>query len=117
MDEKLDAAQRLVCAKYHAPFLGCDLNLKVGISRNVREGARPIQGCRIAPCAATSGWYLWGGEDVPSQDPDFYLPLHGVHLYEWAPLVLPYLALAPGWRFIITEEYEDVCDDAAMGTE
>ncbi|AVR97042.1 immunity protein Imm33 domain-containing protein [Pseudoduganella armeniaca] len=96
------------------PFVACDLNMKVGIARNVREGARPIHGVRIVPDAAISGWFFWGGEEAPSDDPDFYLPLHGVHLYEWAPLVLPYLGLAPGWRFIVTEEYEDVYHGAGL---
>ncbi|WP_439856615.1 immunity protein Imm33 domain-containing protein [Pseudomonas yamanorum] len=31
------------------------------------------------------------------------------HIPEWASLILPYLGLPPppGWRFLVTEKYED----------
>ena len=49
-----------------------------------------------------------------SDDPDFFVPLHGKHLTEWALMVLPYLGLPPGWRFLITEGYEDVWEDPGL---
>lgn len=73
----------------------------------------PINGLRIQPDTSTSGWYIWGGE-AWSEAADFFLPLHGVHLSEWAPLVLPYLALPPGWRFLLTTAYEDVWRDEKL---
>ena len=108
MDEKLELIQRQVCAKYDVPFFACNLDLKVGISPDVRDGIRPIYGVRVEPIEGSSGWLFWAGEGPPSEDPDFYMPLHGIHLSEWAPLVLPYLGLSPGWYFCITEQYEDV---------
>jgi hypothetical protein len=109
----LESRQKKICSKYEAEFFGCDLELKVGIARNVPDGARPLNGLRIKPERGTSGWYIWAGEEW-SDDPDFFVPLHGKHLTEWAPMVLPYLGLPPGWRFLITEGYEDVWDDPGL---
>ncbi|MGY2199000.1 immunity protein Imm33 domain-containing protein [Pseudomonas gingeri] len=113
MDDDFKSAQQEICSRFSVEFYGCDLDLKVGISLNVKEGLRPLNGMRIRPGSGTSGWYIWAGE-VFSEAPDFFVPLHGMHLSEWAPLVLPYLGLPPGSRFLITEEYEDVWDDPVL---
>ncbi|WP_321809645.1 MULTISPECIES: hypothetical protein [unclassified Burkholderia] len=109
----LTETQREVCERFNAPFFGCDMNLKVGISRNVKEGIRPLNGLRLEPDSTTCGWYIWAGEEF-SESPDFFVPLHALHLSDWAPLVIPYLGLPPGWRFLITEEYEDVWEDSDL---
>jgi hypothetical protein len=49
-----------------------------------------------------------------SKDSDFFVPLHVTHLHEWSSGVLPYLALPPGWRFVIADGYEDVWFDAEV---
>jgi hypothetical protein len=112
MDDSLSRQQHEVCQKFGAPFFGCDLNLKVGISRNVKNGEWPIHALRSKPEHGTSGWYIWAGEY--SDAPDFFVPLHGVHLEQWAPLVLPYLALGPGWRFLLAPDCEDVWEDLEL---
>lgn len=61
----------------------------------------------------TTGWYIWAGEEF-STDPDFFVPLHVKHLNEWCPVVLKYLSLAPGWRFLVTNDYEDVWQDKSL---
>lgn len=85
---------------------------KCGVSSNVRSLPRvwPLNGVRHGPTADTSGWYVWAGEEL-SQSPDFFLPLHVEHLGEWCPEIEPYLALPPGWRFLIAPGYEDVWFD------
>jgi hypothetical protein len=103
-------AQRDVCARFGAGFFGFDLSLKVGIAKNVRDGLRPLNGLRLQPGNGVCGWYIWAGKEF-SHAEDFFVPLHGSHLSEWAPLVIPYLGLPPGWRFLITEQYEDVWKD------
>lgn len=113
MPMSLEETQREICARFGAPFYGCDLGLKVGVSLNLRSGMRPLNGLRLMPEKGTSGWYLWAGEEW-SDDPDFFAPLHGYHLEAWAPIVLPYLGLPPGWRFLVTETYEDVWKDAQL---
>lgn len=81
--------------------------MKAGISRNVKNGVRPLNELRINPEADTCGWYIWFGETL-SESLNFFVPLHAIHLVEWAPLVVPYLDLPPGWRFLVAEGYEDV---------
>ncbi|QXI31593.1 hypothetical protein HU752_022615 [Pseudomonas vanderleydeniana] len=68
---------------------------------------------RIRPEAGTCGWYIWAGEELSEAD-DFFVPLHVAHLDDWEPLLLPYLGLAPGFRFLITEDYEDVWFDPRL---
>ncbi len=66
----------------------------------------PIYGARVTPENGTGGWYIYGGEY--SEDDNFYDPLHVSHIGEFAPQILPYLALAPGFKFIIDNAgYED----------
>lgn len=83
--------------------------LKIGISKNVKDGARPIHGLRTNLTKSTSGWYIWAGEW--SDDKDFFVPLHGGHLDEWLPQIKMYLALPPGWRILLDDDYEDVWRD------
>ena len=109
----LTPAQRAICAKYGANFSPIDPMLKVGININLRTGLQPLNGLRHPQAGDTCGWYLWAGEGL-TEDPDFFVPLHAVHLADWCPLVLPYLALPPGWRFLIAEGHEDVWFDAAL---
>jgi hypothetical protein len=115
MSSETQDKQQTICSRFRAPYFGCDLGLKVGISKNVRDGLRPLNGLRIQPVADTCGWYIWAGEEY-SEAADFFVPLHGIHLAEWAPLVIPYLGLPPGWRFLVTESYEDVWKDPQLIT-
>jgi hypothetical protein len=109
----IEEAQKQICLQFNAAYYGCDLTLKVGASRNLKEGIRPINGMRISPNKETSGWYIWAGEKLSTEE-DFFVPLHGKHLQEWAPLVLPFLGLPPNWRFLVTEHYRDVWFDKKL---
>lgn len=112
MNDTLDAQKR-VCSKYGVQHVPASADLKVGISRNVREGVLPINGLRHPPEGDTTGWYIWAGEDM-SSDPDFFVPLHVEHLSEWCPQLIPYLGLPPGWRFLIAGDHEDVWEDPSL---
>lgn len=106
--------QKDICIKYNAPYMESPAYLKVGISLNVKDNIWPINGLRHPPEGDTTGWYIWAGEEF-SEDPDFFVPLHVEHLKEWRPEVLPYLGLAPGWRFLLGENaYEDVWEDKSL---
>lgn len=113
MRPSLNEEQHAVCKRFNAPFSECDLRLKVGVSRNVRGEILPLNGMRINSDPGTAGWFIWAGETF-SEDPNFFVPLHGEHLKQWAPLVLPYLALPAGWRFLIAEGHEDVWEDYGL---
>ena len=108
----LEEKQKSICGKFSASYQPCDLRLKVGISKNVKDGVRPINGLRVKEEHGTSGWYIWAGDW--SDDPDFFVPLHGEHLVDWAEMVMPYLGLPEGWRFLVTEDYEDVWVDLEL---
>ncbi|MHB1458131.1 MAG: immunity protein Imm33 domain-containing protein [Armatimonadota bacterium] len=105
--------QKELCDRYGTPYVESPLILKVGVARNVQSGLLPINGLRHQPEGDTTGWYIWAGEDL-SEDPDFFVPLHVEHLNQWCPAVLPYLGLAPRWRFLIASAYEDVWADESL---
>lgn len=102
--------QKDICIKYQADFFEVRNDLKVGISETVKGNMLPINGLRIIPKGDTTGWYIWAGEEF-SKDPDFFVPLHIEHVDEWVPNISRYLGLAPGWRFLLAGDYEDVWYD------
>lgn len=109
----IEDLQKELCRKYEAEFLSSPTDLKVGIAANVREGVVPVNGLRHPPEGGTTGWYIYAGEEL-SDDPDFFKPLHVEHLDDWCPQIKKYLGLAPGWRFLIAGDYEDVWFDESL---
>ena len=105
--------QKEICKLYGAPFFESPMFLKVGISLSVQKAILPINGMRHLPKGDTTGWYIWAGETF-STSSDFFVPLHVEHLLQWCPLVLNYLGLAPGWRFLMGNNYEDVWADISL---
>lgn len=110
----LSREQLDVCRRYGVEPLSSHPAMKVGIARNVREGVLPLNGLRHAPEGDTTGWYIWAGEGEPSDDPEFFLPLHVEHLQEWCPDMVRFLGLPPGWRFLVAGDYEDVWEDPSL---
>ena len=108
----MENEQLYICKKYKTEFIESPSNLKVGISSNVKEGIWPINGLRHSPEGDTTGWYIWAGDY--NESPDFFTPLHVEHLHEWCPIVLKYLGLPPGWRFLVTDTNEDVWQDESL---
>jgi hypothetical protein len=105
--------QRVVCRRYAAPFTPCEPSMKIGISESAVRGELPLNGLRHRLESGTSGWYIWGGAELSSVL-DFFKPMHIQHLSERCPEVLPYLALPPGWRFLVAPETEDVWFDESL---
>jgi len=105
--------QRELCRRFGVACQPSSPDLKVGIAENAQAGTFPINGLRHAPEGDTTGWYIWAGEDF-SEDPNFFKPLHVKHLDQRCPLVLKYLGLPPGWRFLVSDGYEDVWFDAKL---
>lgn len=103
-----------ICAKFGSEFVATDPGQKVGVSLDTKTGRMPLNGLRRRPASGFSGWFLWAGPVEPSTKDDFFKPLHAHHLEQWAPIVIPYLALAPGWRFLIAPDYEDVWFDPSL---
>jgi hypothetical protein len=108
----MDTTQKSICDKYGTILFNTPDFLKVGISLNVKDGVFPIHGLRHPEEGDTSGWYIWAGEY--SEDPDFFKPLHIIHLNEWCPEIIKYLGLPPGWRFMYAPNHEDVWEDKSL---
>ena len=113
---ELIVSQRRVCGGASAEYLSASPELKVGIALSTLHRP-PLNGLRHLPIGDTTGWYLWGGEDF-SSDPQFFQPLHVAHLVEKSPDALPYLGLAPGWRFLLSPSAEvDIWFDSSLLVE
>lgn len=108
-----DPAQVEVCRRFGVQPWAPELDELVGVAHNVRSGIQPLNGMRYLPEGAGCGWLLWAGDEIGEED-DFFAPMHVRHLPEWLPAVVPYLALLPGWRFLIAPGYEDVWFDDAL---
>jgi hypothetical protein len=104
--------QRAVCHRFATEPVFPEAGSKIGMALNVRSGACPINGLRHAPEHGTNGWYIWASETFP--DDDGFVPLHVEHVSDWHPDIEHYLALPPGWRFLIAGDYEDVWYDATL---
>ena len=103
--------QRVVCARYGAQPMDSPNDHRVGLA--VESSGEPINGLRHPPEGAATGWYFWRGENLSEAD-DFFAPLHVWHLDDQLPEVVPYLALPPGWRFLLAPGHEDVWFDQAL---
>jgi hypothetical protein len=109
----LTAEQLEVCQLFGAKPEPVDLSLKIGISLNVKDDVWPVNGLRHPPEEGTSGWFIWAGDEL-SSDSDFFVPLHLEHVTEWRAEIFRYLALPPGWRFLVAPDYEDVWFDESL---
>lgn len=106
--------QKNVCNKYNSKFVGLDLNLKIGISKNINSGDMPINGLRHKPENGTAGWYIWAGKNYTNEI-EFWETMHIYHLLEIYPEIVKYLAIEPGFRFLFDSgEYEDVWFDESL---
>lgn len=99
------------CRRFGSPVEPPDPMLKVGIALETLA-TPPLNALRHAPEGDTCGWYIWGGE--LSGDPGFFQALHVSHLPDACPLIVPYLALAPGWRVLLAPSQEDVWYDGSL---
>ena len=98
--------QKRVCAKHRAPFFECSDADRAGIAL-VSLKIDPIYGARERNEDGTTSWYVWGGPY--SSAVDFFQPICAGHIRELLPEALPYLALPPGYKFIIDRNgFEDV---------
>jgi hypothetical protein len=106
------ASQKEVCEKYKADFIPSSEAEKLGLAIE-RLGKLPINGLRHKSENGTCGWYIWCGEEM-SQETEFFKPLHVSHIKEYLPEIEQYLALPPGYRFLIADDYEDVWHDSSL---
>ncbi|WP_454883940.1 immunity protein Imm33 domain-containing protein [Sphingomonas oryzagri] len=108
----MEEEQRNLCKRYGAGFTAPEETYKVGVSDSALRGELPLHGLRHWPESGTTGWFIWACEW--SDAPDFFKPLHLYHLVEDCPTVVPFLALPPGWRFMVAPGHEDVWSDSDL---
>jgi hypothetical protein len=108
--------QLALCQKYGAEYLAAPFDKLIGVALASFERFKmPINGLRHPiENEQSANWYLWAGEY--SEAANFFQPVHINHLIEICPKALNYLGLAPGWRFLFDNQYEDVWYDENLLT-
>ena len=114
IEQELVDMQKIICEKYGAKFLASPFDKLVGVAlESFDKFKMPINGLRHPIEHELSvSWYVWSGEY--SEADDFFKPVHVRHLLEICPKALYYLGLAPGWRFLFDNKYEDVWYDESL---
>lgn len=113
MHQRPSESQLRICLQAGVePFLP-EAGSRLGWSTTAVPGAVPLNGLRHPASDGTCGWYVWGGEEL-SEDADFFAPLCIEHVADRCPEVLPFLALPPGWRFLIAPGHQDVWFDDSL---
>lgn len=103
-----------ICTHYESEYVPPEVDSTLGLGKTSAT-ARPINGLRHLPTGDTSGWFIYTGtRPIPQSDNDFFESVHTVHIAESFPEVAPYLALEPGWRFLIDGDYVDVWYDESL---
>ena len=110
MDERAEQLELCIAHEVHPDFPSGEEKLGVALAT---LGQRPLNGLRHPPENGTCGWYLWGGEEM-SEEADFFQPVHVGHMAEVCPDAVPFLALPPGWRFLVGDGVLDVWYDADL---
>ncbi|WP_456236945.1 immunity protein Imm33 domain-containing protein [Cellvibrio polysaccharolyticus] len=100
-----------VCKQFGSLFSPPDENQRLGIALHTLS-LLPLNALRHQADNGTCGWYVWGGE--LSEEPEFFQPLHVHHLVAHVPMLVPFLALSPGWRVLLAPEQTEVWYDPAL---
>ena len=114
MRNSAEQRQRQMCERHRADFCPPAAGSKLGIARDVvRKDILPLNGLRHPVVGDTCGWYIWRGEEL-SEAEDYFDPMHVAHMAEECPEALEFLALPPGWRFLVAGDYVDVWYDESL---
>jgi hypothetical protein len=113
MDTEMEFINRqiAICKKYGSAFLEAPFDKMIGVAlESFDKFTVPVNGLRHAiESDQSASWYIWAGEY--SKTDDFFKPIHIHHLLELCPKAITFLGLAPGWRFLFDNQYEDVWYD------
>jgi len=101
-----------VCKRFDASVTAVERNDIVCVAL-ATLGETPLYGMRLLPIEGTTGWFFYAGEG--SDDEDFYQPLLVSDLITLLPEVWQFLALPPGFQFILDDRgVADVWRDASL---
>lgn len=113
IDEQIVEEQKGICKRYSAEFTPTDLEAMIGLSDNTDGINIPINGLRHPPEGQGSGWFIWSGKEL-SEKSDFFKPTHAKHLKDNCSMILKFLGLPPGYRFLYTGDYLDIWYDPKL---
>lgn len=105
--------QIMICGRHRVMPSFPKASSMVAVARNVDKSIPPLNGMRHLPEGTLNGWFVWTGEDF-SDDANYFQPIHVEHMPEQFPEVLPFLALPPGWRFLLAPGHVDVWFDPKL---
>ena len=104
--------QQNICFEHGSEYLPSKDEQVVGIALSTMMRGEPLHGLRHIPEAGTSGWYLWRGDY--REDESFFSPICASHICDHAAEGVKFLGLAPGFRFLVSGDYEDVWFDPKL---
>lgn len=109
--ETASPEQVSLCARAGSPVLAIGADSKIGVALESLSRS-PLSALRYPVKNAISGWYVWGGEF--SADANFFQPRDAKQVMTLVPALVPYLALAPGWRVLLDRGQEYLYFDAGL---
>lgn len=114
LEKEFILKQQEICKKYEAEYVASPFDKIIGVAiASLEKFEMPINGLRHPKQTEHSeNWYIWAGKY--SEADDFFKPVHVYHLLELCPKAINYLGLAPGWRFLFDNKYEDVWYDSNL---
>jgi hypothetical protein len=102
-----------ICRLYSENYSPVEDDQTVGISK-INQKLYPINGERTKIIGIFSGWMIWFGSEIPQGKTNFE-SMCKVHLKNKIPLIIPYLSLPPGYRFMIDDKgFEDIWYDEKL---
>jgi len=104
-------SQEQICKRFGSVFVPPGEDERLGIALATLSQL-PLNALRHPAERGTCGWYIWGGEFL--EHAEFFQSMHVHHLVAHVPAIVPYLALAPGWRVLIAPKQEEVWYDPAL---
>jgi hypothetical protein len=102
--------QKEVCIKFGAIPCYCDNNVSIKIAKQT-IGKLPINGLRRATAKGESGWAIWCGANLPDGDDEFFSNLPTFNIQRSLAEAHKFLALPPGYRFLIAGAFAKVWFD------
>lgn len=102
-----------VCERLKVKFVASPADSVIAVSDPFDAGSDLIQGLRREATDKETGWHIWTGGDDPD-DLGFFDLVPVRDFARLCPVAVPYLGLAPGWRFKIEPGNLKVWFDAAL---
>lgn len=91
-----------ICAECGSAFIPPDPLDKISVALDTLT-LLPLNALRLSPERGLCGWYVWGGTEA-SHDSGAFKTIPVANLLRQCPQLMPFLALAPGWKVLLAPE-------------